>query len=207
VTAINPGPLRHAQPYSPGAHTVSMEEFRQNFGPLPDYASLDEMVTELAASDVDLRITEDLVSQLYEYGAFRTPIRVEEGVISNGCHRFCALVAAGAQEISIWVVQDGVYEQQEHTETDVVLEIENDITSEEAWESLTSYALIAARSLPLGEFWLESDGAGLSGRELTYTYYADVEAARRALPTIVARLAEFEVMVRVLRVEECVYDS
>jgi hypothetical protein len=156
-----------------------------------------ERALSLLDCDVDGDVVRELLEEYRQAKAFITPLRVENGVLSNGYHRLAALLMAGAEYVEIWVVRGGVYE---HDYSHPVSEASFVMSPKEgmyidAWEEFCTYALWAARSLATSYGWIESDGGSLCTEGgsviVTYGYYASVDVVRRGETFIVARLDQY----------------
>lgn len=94
-----------------GAHRVPLEVFCAEIRPLGWYRDWDHVLDVMCADRHERRIIDNLADELAANGAFRHRLRVEDGKLSNGFHRFCATVLAAAAEgaegaVDVWVVDD-----------------------------------------------------------------------------------------------------
>jgi aryl carrier-like protein len=177
---------------------VSLRVFLDEVAPIENYADMHDMVTQLRNDDVERVVIGELADELSRDGKFRDPLRVEDGVLTNGSHRLAALVVADASCVDVFVVRDGVFEDRWRDPvvtraTFRVAAADENLFDDE--DDLISTALWAARSMAVLDGWLESDGA--SGRqrdgfvEVDYDYYATRPVVEAAIELILARFARF----------------
>lgn len=188
---------------SPGAHAMSIPEFQATIGPLEGYDSLADMYTDLVADPVELRVIKELVEELRRDQCFRVPIRVEDQRISNGCHRYCAYLLAGATSIDVWVVENNVFEPaapDEHcVATFKVAPLDGSYPS--GVDDFSATVMTAARSFSYKGVWIESDGGSMSQDLAAYDYYASVSTILGAVPTIIERLRDFGVSASLVTID------
>lgn len=186
-----------AASWPPGPRTISLAEFLSEIA----LFSLDEATAPISLLDrlaaindpIDRRIIDDLILEYRQAGRFNTPLRVEDGELTNGYHRLAALLDLNAPTVDIWVVHDGLYEPRPYNglATEVIFLISTPAPT--PLDDTYLDALWAARSVPGPKGWIESDGPyGLTHDEkpaVSYEYYAPEDVVRAALDTLVARFA------------------
>ena len=194
-----------------GPQSVALATFLANVVPLDfagePYRNLLDMVRRLGEDSTDRLIIDELISQYRHEGRFNTPIRIEDGMITNGCHRLAALVEAGASEVDIWVVCGGVVEPAPYG--GAITEVEFRVTPGPGRQGndpdgLDTDALWTIRSVPIPGGWLEADGASSRHGDgyvtVIYEYYAPEDVVRGAIPLLLERLAASGITAKVAHI-------
>jgi hypothetical protein len=178
---------------SPGLHHVTMEDFSKSVAPpnmwIKTYSSLGDMCTSLLQSPIESIVIADLTNELRRDGRFAEPLRVEDGALSDGCHRFTALYATSTKSFDIWVASP---DEKIYTRAAPPVEVTFRVTGDERYnddfDEFTFNAMIAACSLPTPRGWLHSDGGGFCLPDLaSYDYDEDMDFVRQALPWALER--------------------
>ena len=192
---------------APGPCTLSLAEFRRRVAPLAHYRDWADLATELVRDPVERAVIDDLVLELDRDGTFRDPLRIEDGVLTDGCHRYAALelftsaCSSPCRDVLVpcWVVSATTPFPGAHTGHDPATELRfvarplaaSRRSSARDADECQELALWATRSLPVGDHWLESDGGAITCGVVSIWYYGDRAAVTAALPSIAARLARF----------------
>jgi hypothetical protein len=173
----------------------------------PIYEDLLDMARRLGADPVERLTIDELTSQYRRDGKFNIPLRIEDGEITNGCHRLAALVEAGAAEVEVWVVRDGNFEASPYDgdTTEAVFRVTPGPGGyDEDVDDFDVDALWVARSMAVPGGWLESDGASSRQHDgyvnVTYEYYAPEEVVRAAVPLILARFAASDIVAELVSI-------
>jgi hypothetical protein len=176
---------------------MTLSEFLEEVSPMENYASFDEVLSGLTSDPTE----SDLIAELREAlrsGPFTKPLWVEDGVLINGYHRYCALALEKTPSF------------------DVVFDLPQDPTPEVTAFSVTlpemsieqrdeyyDRAFSAARSLYTPRGWLEADNVYIHDGVLTYEYYAALEQVAAATDLIIARLVRHGLVVSLHEIRDC----
>jgi hypothetical protein len=190
-----------------GTYELSRDEFFAHVRPITAEDSLEDVVRDLLDDPAETAVVADLLVELKRHGTFHTPLRIEDGVLVNGHHRFTALVVSGAALYPVDVDQEN---HETENGTTVVLEVRPDEGYGHDHDSFMNAALCSARSLPVPGGWVESDGGGMTRSSdgidsVHYTYYEDFDTATAAVPLIIERLARFGVVATLVSVADAVW--
>ena len=176
-----------------GPHRVPLREFTSAVAPLEPYSSLDHMAAVLCADPVDGAIVAELAAQHLRDGGFQNPVRVVDGVLANGCHRYSALRSIGADWIDLWIADD------EHPDpqwiapvpcTEITLRYWDQDARPRALDDLVDVVSSAARSFPTEDRWTNADVVSFaSGGVFRVVLYCSVEEAPAATVVMIERLA------------------
>ena len=170
------------EPLPRGEHDLSWSAFHALVRPPEFYASFEEMRSRLEADPVEAALISDLEGELARHGRFRSRLRIEDGELANGCHRYCALARRAATTFEVLVDEWGP--SAPYTAWARFSVEAPETMSDETVEN----ALLAGRSLAVGDEWVECDVMSGGAREVTYAWYADEVLAGRAVPLVIARL-------------------
>lgn len=200
VKAPHPAAFVH----TPGAHRVPLTLLAATVAPPEgsEWASLEEMAAELGEDPVEGRIVAELDDQWRAAGGrFRGAIRVVDGAISNGCHRFGALWRLGADTVDVWVADDD-HPDPTWADPKPAWEVTVRLTDGAFTDDDENFdrAVCAARSFPLANGWVDGDVAYARGAELSVSLYCDTGRAHLLGDAVVARLATFGVAVELVSV-------
>ncbi|MHB1139837.1 MAG: hypothetical protein ACYC2O_12850 [Microthrixaceae bacterium] len=176
-----------------GPHRVRLGEFTAAVAPLDTYSSLDEMATVLCADPVDGAIVAELAAQHVRDGGFQYPVRVVDGVLANGCHRYSALRSIDADWIDLWIADD------EHPDPQWVAPVPCTRISFRYWDQnarprdlddLVDVVSSAAGSFPTEDRWMNADVVSFSsGDVLHVVLYCSLAEAPAATVVMIERLA------------------
>lgn len=188
----------------PGGHTVALEEFVAHVAPPAQYPSLEVLAAELAAHPGDGRVVAELARELARDGTFRRPLRVEDGSLANGCHRFAAAWEARVDRVGVWVVLgDGPAEPAPHSSD--VLEVSFTVAGLPdglAGDDVEDLLFSVGRSFPVGDHqWAEADVASCVGGVWSFPFFDDGFDPEVLGGLLTARLAAHGMAIEVCSVE------
>lgn len=163
------------------------------------YESLSDMIEQMVSDQVEWMVISDLLEELRRDGAFRKPLVVIDGELTNGTHRLCALVVAK----SPWVfVTDELDGPRDITRVSFRVRAAGEI----GWDEFSDMALWAGRSGPGPRGWIESDGGSGTGSDdggliVEYEYTSDRGVVEAALANILGRYSELGIEASINAIE------
>jgi hypothetical protein len=176
-------------PLPGGAHQVDLDTFVARVAPPGQYRDFDEMLATLAGDPFENEVVEGLVAELAEHGRFRSPIRVNDGSLANGCHRFAAAVRSGSTLLDVWVVDDD-HPDPEWVDAVPMVELTVRVAGDDV-SALFDLFVNASRSFRLtADVWVEGEGQSGCGNEFQVWLYVDAAHADAAVAAVLARLAD-----------------
>lgn len=193
---------RPTTPLRPGWNTVTVDDFEAAVAPIGWYGSLSHMAGVLLADPWEKAVIWDLVSVLESDGRFRYPIRVEDGELGNGCHRFVATLLAGGRWIDCWVV-DADHPDPGWARLDNTIEISFRVTPRVPMSADDCFDVLhsTVRSFPLdNDTWAETDSFSSSNGVYEVAYYLPAHETARMCDALVTRLAAANIDVTICSV-------
>jgi hypothetical protein len=198
---------------APGAHRVPRAWFEAHVRPIEPYDSLDAMARELCDDPLERDVIDALTVELAAAGAFREPLRVSDGVLVNGCHRFAAHVLAGSDHVDIWVSTDDCPDPYgaHHEAWEMTFRAwppERLVEGSGAEPADELFGVL--RSFPVAPGWVDCDFMGVRGdapAEVSVLYYLSAVTPERAAGAALERLGRHGwrgelVTIEALRVED-----
>lgn len=177
-------------PLPPGPSRVPTDVLFTLVRPDNDSGLWEDVITVLSEDPLDRRIVGDLIEQLERHGRFDEPVRIADAEVANGYHRCVAAHLAG-YDVDVWVDTDDMpYPHKDSPMCELWFTVAptEGRTHDEDWFDT---ACTAARSLPVGDRWFESDGgSGYRRQQTAYVFYCEMTDSHALAQAVVDRLAE-----------------
>lgn len=172
--------------------TMTMADFQRLVLPMAIYTSWEDAIHQMSSDRVNRQVISDLISQHHRDGGFNKPLIVDDGVLANGYHRFCALVAAGAMV----TFRYGYPEVEDATSSfDLIFDVgpsEKYVPApNEGPEDWIYEAMFVSRSMPCGSGWLEFDGLSARESKIWMSLFDEPEDLDVVVDAVLNRLRDF----------------